>query len=432
MSGFWQALQSELRDVPVVDPHSHVRPARPQADNLADLVLYHHVWVELVSSGMPAKATSRVGLPHEVADPGMDGLDRVRAALPFLPNIRNTTCAWFLRIILQDLYGVPRGELTRQNLEEVSCRVERRASDPAWQSELLEKRCRVVRTLTVSHVEQPPCSPIVAKGIEGVPIALEGWKQGPYETLRDMEQGFRRELTCGEDYAAAMYALGRARSQREDLHFVGLWILPFIRYVAPREAEITEVLRRVKARQPINHEQMSAFACFGLRHFLAGMRQGRLRIIQLIVGADVLPPHRSITQWAPEFPGTLARIAGEFEDFHFNCSSACDANIQDLAILAKHVPNVSVAGYWWHVLYPYYIRKSIETRLDIVPANKIVAFFSDAYHAEWIYPKLNLVKRIFGEVLRDRVERGLYTPDLALGLVRQVFHENPKRIYGVK
>jgi len=205
-----------------------------------------------------------------------------------------------------------------------------------------------------------------------------------------------------------------------------------MRYSTPKETEITDILQRIKAKRPVGQEDLSTFACFGLRSFLTGMRRGRLRRIQLIVGAEVLPPHRSLTQWAPEFPGTLGRLAGEFADFHFNCSSACDVNIQDLAILAKHVPNISVAGYWWHVLYPYYIRKSIETRLDMVPANKIIAFFSDAYHAEWIYPKLRLVKRIFGEVLYDRVQQGLYTPDLALSLVRQVFYDNPRRIYQVK
>ncbi|MCJ7750533.1 MAG: hypothetical protein MUQ65_05510, partial [Armatimonadetes bacterium] len=154
--------------------------------------------------------------------------------------------------------------------------------------------------------------------------------------------------------------------------------------------------------------------------------------LQVIVGAEVLSPHRSLTHWSPEFPGTLGRLAGEFEDFHLSCSTASDLYTQDLAILAKHVPNISVGGYWWHTLYPSYIRKSLETRLDIVPASKIVAFFSDAYHAEWCYPKIKLVKRIFGDVLLDRVAQGLLTTEIALSLIRQVFYENPKRIYGIE
>jgi hypothetical protein len=127
----------------------------------------------------------------------------------------------------------------------------------------------------------------------------------------------------------------------------------------------------------------------------------------------------------------LGRLAGAYPDFHFNCSAASDLHTHDLAILAKHVPNISVAGYWWHTLYPRTIRKSLELRLDIVPANKIIAFFSDAYHAEWCYPKLKLVKRLVGDVLLDRVADETYTPDLALSLVDDLFHGNAARIYGV-
>jgi len=135
--------------------------------------------------------------------------------------------------------------------------------------------------------------------------------------------------------------------------------------------------------------------------------------------------------WHGSFAGALGRVAGRFPEFHFNCSTAADAFTQDLGILAKHVPNVSVAGYWWHTLYPFYIRKSLETRLDMVPLNKIVGFFSDAYHGEWCYPKLRLVKEILGDVLVERVQRGWYTPRLAGDIVEMLLYQNPKRIYGV-
>jgi hypothetical protein len=153
-----------------------------------------------------------------------------------------------------------------------------------------------------------------------------------------------------------------------------------------------------------------------------------------LTGAELLPPptvHRSLTHWGEGFPVALGRIAGQYEDFRFNVTTAADAYIQDVGILAKHVPNISVAGYWWHTLYPFYIRKSIETRLDMAPMNKIVMFFSDAYHSEWCYPKLKLVKQILEQVLVERVERGWYSLDLALEIIQKTFYDNPKAIYGV-
>ncbi len=186
----------------------------------------------------------------------------------------------------------------------------------------------------------------------------------------------------------------------------------------------------MKRNEPLSRSDIGGFCYFGVTSALELLRETGLRTIQLIVGAEVLPPHRAVTHWAGSFPGAVARIAGQFEDFHFDMSSASDIYTQDLGILARHVPNISVAGYWWHTLYPFYIKKSIETRLDMVPMSKIVGFFSDAYHCEWCYPKLKMVKQIWAEVLLERIGKGWLDVDTAVDLVHGVFHDNPKRIYG--
>jgi hypothetical protein len=66
-----------------------------------------------------------------------------------------------------------------------------------------------------------------------------------------------------------------------------------------------------------------------------------------------------------------------------------------------------------------------------VPVGKIVAFFSDAYHFEWCWPKLKLVKQILGEVLVERVAKGWYDLDTALSIIPTVFYDAPKEIYGL-
>jgi hypothetical protein len=430
LDGFEEALRAEVDAAPVIDVHTHLRPGKPEADDLADIVLYHHLWIELVSAGMPADAATRAGLPHEVADPGMTPRERLQAALPYLDRIRNTTCASFLRVMLKDLYGVPGGELRAENLEEVMAKAAGRASDPGWRSEVLQNRCRIARSLTVEGRGQPAWSQTIGKGIEVGGFSLVSGKQSSAELVDSIERELGVELSKPEAYGEAMLARGRDYSQRP-IHFVGVWLRPEMIWLEPRESEVAAVVARARAGHRLDQEEQSVFTCYGLRNLLKGLGAGPMRTVQVIVGAEVLPPHRSVTNWAPELPGTLARMAGEFEDLHFNCSTAAEAHGQDLAVLAKHIPNVSVGGYWWHTLYPSYIRASIETRLDMVPANKIVAFFSDAYHAEWCYPKLKLVKRILAETVLERVKEGTYTQEVALSLARQVLYENPKRIYGV-
>ena len=428
MNGAREAIRDALDRVRTVDPHCHLRPDRPTADTLADIVLYHHVWIELVSAGMDVREVTTAGLPHETADPGMPPLERVRRALPYLAHVRTTTVGAMLRWILEDLYGLD-GPLSASNLDAAARAVGDRARDAAWRDELLRERCGIAHSVTVEKGNAPPLDAI-SRGKEWAPFNLASGKLTPREVLDGWAKEFGREITSAADYVEFI-ASSVAALPEDELKFVGFWLPPQLTERGATEGEANRIIRAVRDGAVPSDDEIGRFAYCGVTTALSRMRSTKLRTIQLITGAEVLPPHRSIAQWSGAFPGALARIAGAFGDFEFNVSSAADAFTQDIGVVAKHVPNVSVAGYWWHTLYPFYIRKSVETRIDMIPANKIVAFFSDAYHAEWCYPKLRLVKRIWEDVLVERVESGFMDVDAAADLVRAAFYENPKRIYGI-
>jgi len=422
-----EAIHEALEAVRVIDVHCHLRPQKPAADSLADVLLYHHVWVELISSGMPQRELGSSGLPQEIADLELPPVERVRRALKYLPNIRNTTLGLMLRWLLADLYGVE--EVSEANLEWLYVYVRERGGDPRWQEEVLRQRCGIEASISVEHTGDP-YSPALALGREGLPINLQDGKRSPSEVLASLDAILGREVRTAGDYQEMLAKLIGGWSTRE-LRFVGLWPLPNMTPDLANECEATRLLEKARRGEQLSPRELGSFTYYAVTASLDRLREGGPRTIQLIVGAEVLPPHRSLTHWSERFTGALGRLANAYEDFHFNLSSASDLYTQDLGILAKHIPNVSVAGYWWHTFYPYYIRKSLETRLDMVPMNKIVGFFSDAYHAEWCYPKLKLVKQITEDVLVDRVERGWYSLELALELVERLFHRNAKEIYGL-
>ena len=426
MSAAREAIREALAEVCVVDPHCHLRPHRPTADNLADIVLYHHVWIELVSAGMDQFAVTKAGLPHELVEPQMEPLERVRRALPYLPRTENTAVGLMLRWLLRDLYGIE--GLTEANVEQAALLVEERGRQASWQEELLRGRCGIEASITVER--GTPCGGGVHLASEGIPINLADGKRSPGQVLAAMEQRLGREMRSAADFRSLL-----AKVVREELpdgcRFVGVWPLPYLTPLGASEAAATRGLRRAREGHPLGPEELGGFSYYALISLLEELRATPVRTVQVIVGAEVLPPHRSITHWSGSFTGAMGRIANAHEEFRFNLSSASDAYTQDIAILAKHIPNVSVAGYWWHTFYPLYIRKSLETRLDMVPGNKIIAYFSDAYHAEWCYPKLRLVKEIVADVLSERVERGWYSLDLALDLVQRLFCDNAREIYGL-
>jgi len=340
----------------------------------------------------------------------------------------------FLRWILEDLYGVAGGQLTTENFTHVSRQIEKTAADPKWGHEFLRNRCRIQGNITVEGAPRkpqpsPPPVPQMSWGREVRSlITLDHGKMSPLQALRGIDSALRSEIRTGEQFAEKL-ALHVRDLGATPLRYIGIWVPPYLQLKDPSAAEITQVCESVRKGQDVPREDHIAFTSFALRRLLEAIRGTTIRTIQVIVGAEVLPPHRSLPHWDGAFVGAIGRLAGIFEDLNFDVSAACDAYVHDLAILAKHVPNVSVCGYWWHALYPPLVRKSIELRLDAVPANKITAFFSDAYHAEWCYPKLRMVKQVFQEVLAERVARGWYDEETALSLIRPMFYENPLRIY---
>lgn len=428
-----QETQKKIGDalaaVVVVDPHCHLNATQPTARNLADIVLYHHVWIELVSAGMGQYEVTKAGLPHELADPQMEPMERVRRALPYLPRIRNTTVGMLLRWLLEDLYGV-KGGLQVSGLDALASEVERRGRDAAWPERFYTEICGIGKAVTVESLGQKPFARIAGADERLRMLNIADGKAGPRECLQRMTSVLGRDVRTAADYRdfAAKLAINPALGSPL---FLGAWMPAFFTDELAEEKAVTRIIGKAWNGEPLSHAEMGSVSYFGMVAALEALRTTPVRTIQLIIGAEVIPPHRSVTHWSGRFCGATARLASRFEDIRFNLSAASDAYTQDIAVMAKHIPNISVAGYWWHTMYPFYIRKSIETRLDIVPVSKIIAFFSDAYHCEWCWPKLRLVKQIMGEVLVDRVTRGMYDLDTALSIIPTVFHDAPKEIYGL-
>ncbi len=102
--------------------------------------LYHMVISDLVTAGCP----SRVRLSE---DPGEDeGVAGVAEALPYLPHIYNTSCAWGLRIILHDLYGWNE-PLSASNWRRLNRLIRERRGDADWPRQVMRK-ASVRRTVT--------------------------------------------------------------------------------------------------------------------------------------------------------------------------------------------------------------------------------------------------------------------------------------------
>jgi hypothetical protein len=111
--------------------------------------------------------------------------------------------------------------------------------------------------------------------------------------------------------------------------------------------------------------------------------------------------------------------------------SSAHAN-QVLCTLARELPNLSLAGYWWHNFFPTIIRQVMSERLDMLPTNKQIGFFSDAYCVDWAYVKAVMVRKQLAEVLVTRVVEGQHKLDEAMAVARGILYESPQTLLGLK
>src|SRR5689334_8507146 len=82
-------LFSQIRQIPLIDPHSHIDPHKPTARSLDDILGYHY-YTELAHS---------VGMDKASLSPEVGPRDRVRAILYQMTQFDNTAqYLWFLEI----------------------------------------------------------------------------------------------------------------------------------------------------------------------------------------------------------------------------------------------------------------------------------------------------------------------------------------------
>jgi hypothetical protein len=68
----------------------------------------------------------------------------------------------------------------------------------------------------------------------------------------------------------------------------------------------------------------------------------------------------------------------------------------------------------------------------MVPFNKQIGFFSDAYCVEWSYAKLYMMRKQLASVLAEKVFSGQYTKPDALRIARAILFETPQTNPGMK
>jgi hypothetical protein len=78
------------------------------------------------------------------------------------------------------------------------------------------------------------------------------------------------------------------------------------------------------------------------------------------------------------------------------------------------------------------MRAVMEERLDMLPTNRQVGFFSDGYCVEWAYAKAEMVRNQFAQVLARKIAQGQYSFDEALDIAGDILYDTARDALGME
>ena len=125
-------------------------------------------------------------------------------------------------------------------------------------------------------------------------------------------------------------------------------------------------------------------------------------------------------------------LLNAFPQVTFPISVLAQASNQELVSYSWIFPNVVTNAHWWYSNIPAYIELDTKARLQAVPRNKQIGYYSDMYKLEFGWPKFSMYRKCLARVLASDfvVGRG-WSEEQALDFGRQVLRGNVETIFGV-
>jgi hypothetical protein len=432
-------LEQALAEMPMFDVHTHLVGGKLGARGLHDILLYHMVVSDLYAAGCPtgARLTQYPGFPTKE-----EAHARLAEALPYLPAIRGTSCCWMAKTILKDLYGWNE-PVTTDNWRRLDSIVRERAEDGGWPASIFD-RVNIRRTCAEhARREGGADDRLLQYSLEWAFFTRCQW--GEFDTaLYELEHVWGHKPESPSPIGGVRPPSDRTIRSLDDVHqamdhYVNN--IPYNQIISTATSFSTDIDYRVvtddemaaaiRRRDQAGLSERDTYSCYINEAYLTALEARPEKIVfQFSVGAEPLP-YESGSILYQRTIRQLAEMIGRHPRLHFQCFLASRHSNQAFCTLARELPNLSLSGYWWHNFFPDAIRQVMSERLDMVPVNKLVGFFSDAYCAEWVYAKARMVQKQMARVFAEKIQQGQYTLDDALSLARTMLYDTPQNLLGM-
>jgi len=416
-----KSLYEETAEMAVVDAHEHL-PA--EAEYLADeycgpnMFAGGYLWHDLESAGMSSqfKATLRDGgyRPVEAWWP------HIR---PYWPHVQHTGFARSLRITLRDLFGI--AELNDETVHVLAERVQA-DNRPGLYQRILGERCKIRCALTCVSEPIRPADPLLCS-VTAVDKHFDftGPQWGRAGAGRDrvdsLEKLAGRAIRSLDDAVEVTQQAVRADVAHGAIA-LKLFLTDFQAPDAPAAARELQ-----EARRPSSDSGDAGYFP-ALRDYLVdkALDVAAEAGIPISVHAGYFGDYRELDV------GYTFNVAMRRRDLHFDVFHLGVPMWRQAALIGKTMPNVSLNLTWCPLISQLTTLRTLDEMIDLVPANKIIAFGGDyrvAVHKVWGH--LVMAREVVAAVLARRVEAGDFDRPRAVELAKMWFHDNPARIYRV-
>jgi len=416
MPGLFHEIREKLAEIPVVDIHTHINPRKPHAEKPEDIILYHYIVTELATAGVSRDILERADM-NEI--------------LKKMKLIKNTSTYWCLLKIMNDLYGLSERELRPEEWGEVRRIIESSSKSPGWIERVLYGKIKAKKVfITLDYASPiPNYDPtIFVGGLRIDPLISRLSK----ESLDKLGKIVGVQITTLKDLDEGLDEIFKAFSKH--IKTVTVSLQPEDEFKLVNSGEAEDSLKRMVEGLPQTLQQLRNLSSYVI-HKVLGLCQEYDVAFQMMLGvrrpvAGASPPDYAIVAFNPNSLTNYCEVLfSRFKNVKFDLILANSIQSHEVAVIAKNYPNVYFSGFWWYSFYPHIIKLGLFERIQMLPRNKINAFFSDAYVIEWIYGKSCLLKEQLAYVLANMVEYGYYDKDFALEMAEDLLCKNPTMIY---
>ena len=425
-------IYQQLRQITLIDPHTHINPHSPASETLADVLGYHYYTELAHSAGMDHAAIQGPGSGGH-GDSGKDPRRLVESLVKNLGPLENTAQYSWLIDICRTFFGFEHDRLTTDNWETLYQSSERTMASAQWPQQVLEKSNVSAVFLTNDFDDELeefdssvyiPClrtdDLVFHLAKPEVRARLQGVSKISIDTLSGLRSALRQRFIHFVRRGARACAISLPPG-----------FIPTRVSDGRAQVALAAVLKGDMGASPANRDALSrrvfwtlAELCdeFGLPFDLMigvnrGVYEGGVH-----QGQDLYDSRVSLIQYKALF--------NAFPSVTFPISVLASVTNQELVSYAWIFPNVVTNGHWWYSNTPSMIARDAAHRLEAVPQTKQIGYYSDAYKLEFVHPKFDMYRRVLAGVLADQFVAGRgWGVERAVELCRRVLRDNVERIF---